>query len=117
MDHFKISRAFVAALTASEIFWTSLHGRQEPGIVPDKSFEMKQEHTEREGQETIRFPREQVTSPTSGAPFIPSSYDPSAMVIRARKKYIDDYYACVLSSSCSPHLAPLAWVSSQSASS
>jgi hypothetical protein len=54
MDRWKIGHAFIAALTAFEIIWTSLHGHQEPGIVPDKSFEMsKPEHTEREVQEMI----------------------------------------------------------------
>ena len=52
--------------------------------------------------------------PPPDVPFIPSSHDPSAMLIQAHKKYIDDYYACVLSSYSQPHSALLASVSSPS---
>lgn len=115
MDRGKIG-AFIAVAVLAETIWTSLHGRQEPeGIVADKS-EMSKAHTEREVQEMISFPRDQAVFTPPVVPFIPSSYDPSAMVIRARKKQIDDYHARVMSS-YSSHLTPLALVSSQSASS
>ena len=118
MAHCKICHAVIAISIAADLICASCQGSQELGIVPDQSFEMSTpEHTERDAQEMISFPRDQATFPPPTVPFIPRSYDPSEMVIRAHKKYIDDYYACVLSSYRRSQLAPLALVSSQSASS
>jgi hypothetical protein len=55
-DSLQDCRAFIAVLTAFEIVWTSLHDRQELGIVVDKSEMPKPEHTEREVQEMISDP-------------------------------------------------------------
>ena len=115
MGHCKICHAVIAVVTAAEIICASCQGRQDLGFAADKSFEIyNPEHTEREEQEIISFPRDRVTFPTSAVPFIPSSYDPSVMLHYAHKKYIDDYYACVLKSYLRPLWAPLAAVSSQS---
>jgi hypothetical protein len=117
MDQWKkICRAVLAALMGSEIIETSLHGREEFGIVTQTS-EMSKEHTEPEVQKMISFPKDQAVLAPPAIPFIPSSYDPSADVIRARKKQRDDYHARVMSSYFNSQSTPLLLISSQSASS
>jgi hypothetical protein len=55
MTRCKICHAVIAVVVAADLICTSCQGAHEPGIVPDNSFEMKPEHTEREGQEIISF--------------------------------------------------------------
>jgi hypothetical protein len=113
----KICHAVIAISIAADLICASCQGSQEPGIVPDQSFEMsKPEHTEREAQEwMLSPPRDQAAFTPPTVPFIPRSYDPSEMIISDGKKYIDDHYACVLISYRRSQVAPLALVSSQSA--
>jgi hypothetical protein len=115
MDQWKkICRAILAALMGAEIIETSLHGREEFGIVAHKA-EMSKDHTEPEVQEMISFSKDQAVLTPPAIPFIPSSYDPSAVVIRARKKQMDDYHARVMSWYFNSQSTPLALISSQSA--
>ena len=110
MPRCKICHAVIAAL-ALEI-WTSHHGHKEPGFVAAKSFEMRSEHTEQEVQDMISFPRDQAVLTPPAIPFIPSSYDPSATLIRARKKQIEDYHARAMSSYFNSQSTPLVLASS-----
>jgi len=119
MDQSKKICAVLAALMGMglEIIET-LHGRKEPGIIAHKP-EVSKVHTDPEVQEIISFPRGQavLTPPAPPAiPFIPSSYDPSIAVIRARKRQRNDYQARVMSY-FSSQWTPVALSSSQSASS
>lgn len=119
MHHCKLCHAVLTftagAVLSTQLICASCREPQEIGIIADKSFEASEPpHSEKEAHEIIAFPREQVTSPTSAVPFIPSSHDPTILLHHVHQKYIQDYYASVMKSYFSRRWVPPTEVSSQS---